>query len=58
MALAAGVFIALLGLAVPALRLLYDYAWFVGFGVAGGVYVVLMQRMEAPAGSPEWEVEG
>lgn len=57
-ALAAGVFLALLGLAVPALRLLYDYAWFVGFGVAGAVYVALMQRAEAPARSPEWEVEG
>ena len=57
-ALAAGVLIALLGLALPALRLLYDYAWFVGFGVAGAVYVVLMQNMEAPAPSREWEVEG
>ncbi len=57
-ALAAGVAIALLGLAVPALRLLYDYAWFVGFGVAGAVYVALMQRMDAPARSPEWEAEG
>jgi NCS1 family nucleobase:cation symporter-1 len=57
-ALAAGVSTALMGLAVPPLRLLYDYAWFVGFGVAGAVYVALMQRMEAPARSPEWEVEG
>ena len=57
-ALGAGVAIALMGLAVPALRLLYDYAWFVGFGVAGAVYVVLMQRVEAPAPSPEWEAEG
>ncbi len=57
-ALAAGVAIALMGLAVPALRLLYDYAWFVGFGVAGAVYVALMQRAEVPARSPEWEVEG
>jgi NCS1 family nucleobase:cation symporter-1 len=57
-ALAAGVAIALMGLAVPAVRLLYDYAWFVGFGVAGAVYVALMQRAEVPARSPEWEVEG
>ena len=26
---------------VPALRPLYDYAWFVGFGVAGGAYLGL-----------------
>lgn len=42
-ALAAGVSIALIGLVVPALRVLYDYAWFVGFGVAFGLYVVLMR---------------
>jgi NCS1 family nucleobase:cation symporter-1 len=29
------------GLIVPALRPLYDYAWFVGFGVGAGVYVGL-----------------
>ena len=29
------------GLVVPVLRPLYDYAWFVGFLVAGGVYVAL-----------------
>jgi NCS1 family nucleobase:cation symporter-1 len=57
-ALAVGIAVALLGLAVPALRLLYDYAWFVGFGVAGAVYVVLMQRAAAPADEPNWEVEG
>src|SRR5262249_4954761 len=57
-ALAAGIVVALLGLAVPALRLLYDYAWFVGFGVAGGVYVLWMQRAPAAAPIPEWEGEG
>jgi NCS1 family nucleobase:cation symporter-1 len=41
-ALGAGIAVALLGLAVPPLRFLYDYAWFVGFGVAGAVYVSLM----------------
>jgi nucleobase:cation symporter-1, NCS1 family len=41
-ALAAGIALALLGLAVPPLRFLYDYAWFVGFGVAGAVYILLM----------------
>jgi NCS1 family nucleobase:cation symporter-1 len=31
------------GLVVPALRPLYDYAWFVGFGVAFVLHVVLMR---------------
>jgi NCS1 family nucleobase:cation symporter-1 len=42
-ALVAGVAVALAGLALPALRPLYDYAWFVGFGVAFGTYVALMR---------------
>jgi NCS1 family nucleobase:cation symporter-1 len=57
-ALVTGIAIALLGLVIPLLRLLYDYAWFVGFGVSGGVYVVLMQSAAAPADLPEWEGEG
>jgi NCS1 family nucleobase:cation symporter-1 len=56
-ALAIGIGAALLGLVVPALRLLYDYAWFVGFGVAGAVYVALMQRGAATSSEPEWEAE-
>ncbi len=56
-ALGAGIIVALLGLAVPPLRLLYDYAWFVGFGVAGAVYVLLTQRAAAPANIPGWEGE-
>jgi NCS1 family nucleobase:cation symporter-1 len=44
MALVAGVAIALIGLAVPAVRWLYDYAWFIGFVVSGGLYVLLMQK--------------
>jgi NCS1 family nucleobase:cation symporter-1 len=43
-ALAAGVLVAVVGLAVPELRWLYDYAWFVGFVVAGGLYFLLMRR--------------
>ncbi len=43
-ALAAGVFVALIGLLVSELRFLYDYAWFVGFAVAFVVYVVTMRR--------------
>jgi nucleobase:cation symporter-1, NCS1 family len=42
-ALGAGVFIALIGLFVPPVRWLYDYAWFVGFGMAAAVYVALMK---------------
>jgi NCS1 family nucleobase:cation symporter-1 len=56
-ALVTGIAVALVGLAVPALRLLYDYAWFVGFGVSGAMYVMLMQRAAAPADEPEWEPE-
>ena len=41
-ALVAGVFVALIGLAVHDLRFLYDYAWFVGFGTAAVVYLALM----------------
>ena len=40
-ALAAGVIVALIGLAVPPLRFLYDYAWFVGFFVSGSIHVAL-----------------
>ena len=43
-ALVAGVLIALIGLAVPALRFLYDYAWFVGFFVSAASYYVLMLK--------------
>jgi NCS1 family nucleobase:cation symporter-1 len=42
-ALGAGIAVALVGLVVPALRWLYDYAWFVGFLVAGAVYLALMR---------------
>jgi nucleobase:cation symporter-1, NCS1 family len=35
---------AAVGFAVPALRPLYDYAWFVGFGVSLGVYLALAKR--------------
>jgi NCS1 family nucleobase:cation symporter-1 len=42
-----GVVIALVGLFVRPLYFLYDYAWFVGFFVAGGAYVALMRFSEA-----------
>jgi NCS1 family nucleobase:cation symporter-1 len=41
--LAGGIVTALLGLAFPPLRWLYDYAWFAGFAVAGGLYRLLMR---------------
>ncbi len=42
-ALAVGIGAALIGLVVPELRVLYDYAWFVGFAVAFGLYWLLMR---------------
>ena len=41
-ALATGIALALVGLVVPALRSLYDYAWFVGFAGAFASYVISM----------------
>jgi NCS1 family nucleobase:cation symporter-1 len=46
-ALAAGIVVALIGLVVPSLRWLYDYAWFVGFFVAGALYLSLMKRSKS-----------
>ena len=43
-ALGAGIVVALVGLVIPQLRLLYDYAWFVGFGVSFLAHVILMPR--------------
>lgn len=51
-ALLLGVVAALVGLFVPALRALYDYAWFVGFAVAFGVYALLMR------GTPQVDLDG
>lgn len=42
--LIAGIAVALIGLAVPSLRALYDYSWFVGFLVSGTVYCALMRK--------------
>ena len=50
LALALGIIVALLGLVWPLVRWLYDYAWFVGFLIAGASYIVLMQRAPARAG--------
>jgi NCS1 family nucleobase:cation symporter-1 len=46
-ALGAGVGVALIGLAFPGLRWLYDYAWFVGFLAAGATYYALMAGQES-----------
>lgn len=45
-ALAIGSGCALIGLAVPALRVLYDYSWFVGFVTAFTSYWALMRNSE------------
>jgi nucleobase:cation symporter-1, NCS1 family len=45
-ATAAGIAVALCGLAAPPLRWLYDYAWFVGFAVSAGAHVALMREPE------------
>ena len=50
LALGVGVAVALAGLMIPAVRWLYDYAWFVGFAVSGGIYYLLMRRVAANAG--------
>src|SRR5579863_6919847 len=43
-ALAAGASVAFIGLIVPALPVLYDYAWFVGFAASFVVYWALMRK--------------
>jgi NCS1 family nucleobase:cation symporter-1 len=50
-ALAAGIFVALVGLFVPSLYFVYKYAWFVGFFVSGALYCALMSR----AGGNVWQ---
>jgi NCS1 family nucleobase:cation symporter-1 len=43
-ALLAGIAVGFSGLLTPALHWLYDYAWFVGFFVSGGLYHFLTKR--------------
>ena len=47
-ALAAGAGTALVGLAIPSLRPLYDYSWFVGFVISFVLYYALMQFQKKP----------
>lgn len=42
-ATAAGCLLAWIGLKVPALKPLYDYGWFVGFGASAAIHYVLMK---------------
>ena len=46
-ALLAGAFVAFVGLAIPSLHVLYNYAWFVGFAVSFSAYFALT-RMNNP----------
>jgi len=46
-ALAAGIALALVGLVVPTLRPLYDYSWFVGFGVSAVLYLLIGRTRRA-----------
>jgi NCS1 family nucleobase:cation symporter-1 len=46
-ALFAGVLAALIGLIIPDLSFLYDYAWFVGFAIAFFSYLLLMKTRAA-----------
>jgi NCS1 family nucleobase:cation symporter-1 len=56
MALVVGVGCALLGRFIPPISWLYDYAWFVGFFVSGGLYAVLMRGAAVPV--PVTELAG
>ena len=49
LALIAGVVAALIGLFIPSLRFLYDYAWFVGFFLSATVYLLLIRSAPDPA---------
>ena len=43
---------------IPLLRPLYDYAWFVGFFAAGGLYVLLMKAACEPLEPPTRRLTG
>jgi len=50
-ALGIGVFVALIGRIVPDLHFLYEYAWFVGFGVSALLYLAMMQSATGAGGA-------
>ena len=43
-ALISGIIVAMIGLVSPPVKFLYDYAWFVGFGVSFVVYYLIMKK--------------
>jgi NCS1 family nucleobase:cation symporter-1 len=47
-ALVAGVFVAIIGVWMPQVSFLYDYAWFAGFFVASIAYAILMHLSPVP----------
>jgi NCS1 family nucleobase:cation symporter-1 len=47
-----GAVVALAGMFWPALHWLYNWSWFVGFGLAGGVYWLLMQGQPVDVAPP------
>jgi NCS1 family nucleobase:cation symporter-1 len=51
-----GCFFAWIGLLVPTLHFLYDYAWFVGFGVSAIMHYILMTLIPAQTIAQENEV--
>jgi len=51
-----GCFFAWIGLIIPSLRFLYDYAWFVGFGVSFAVHFILMKIAAPPIQSQEFDL--
>jgi NCS1 family nucleobase:cation symporter-1 len=48
----AGALVALAGMFWQPLRPIYDWSWFVGFGLAGGIYWATMRGTVAPVPSP------
>ncbi len=50
-----GCAVAWIGLVIPRLRVLYDYAWFVGFGASAITYWALMTLMPPPQIVPQSE---
>jgi len=57
-ALPAGAGTALVGLAIPSLRTLYDYSWFVGFAISFIVYYTLMRSHQEPMLAAEVSAQG
>jgi NCS1 family nucleobase:cation symporter-1 len=52
-ALVLGAGTALAGLAIPSIRVLYDYSWFVGFAVSFAAYYAMMRFQRESAFSAQ-----